>query len=58
MLRSEYVALNARSASDYRKYNTDGQSNGFVNLTALLESNGYVRCPTQNQDVVIYHKEA
>lgn len=58
VLRSEYVALNARSASDYRKYNTDGQSNGFVNLTALLESNGYVRCPTQNQDVVIYHKEA
>ena len=58
VLESEYVALNARSASDYRKYNTGGQSNGFVNLTALLEANGYVRCPTSNQDVVIYHREA
>lgn len=58
VLESEYVALNARSSSDYRKYNTGGQSNGFVNLTALLEANGYVRCPTSNHDVVIYHREA
>lgn len=54
VLESQYIALNARSSSDYKKYNTDGQSNGFSNLCLLLEENGYTRCETKNKDVVIY----
>lgn len=57
VMESEYIVLNARSTGDYKKYDTDGEHNGFVNLTALLEESGYVRCPTANQDVVIYHRE-
>lgn len=56
VLEAEYIALNARSSSDYKKYNTNGQSNGFANLCSLLEENGYARCETQNKDVVIYHR--
>ena len=58
LLSTEYVALNVKSTSDYKKYNTDGKSNGFANLILLLEENGYVPFRNYGSNLVIYHKEA
>ena len=57
LLETEYVALNIKSTSDYKKYNTDGKNNGFANLTALLDENGYVPIARYGNDLIIYHKE-
>ena len=58
LLSTEYVALNVKSTSDYKKYNTDGKNNGFANLILLLEENGYVPFRQYGSNLVIYHKEA
>lgn len=58
LLSTEYVALNVKSTSDYKKYNTDGKNNGFANLTILLEENGYVPFRQYGSNLVIYHREA
>ena len=58
LLSTEYVALNVKSTSDYKKYNTDGKNNGFANLTLLLEENGYVPFRQYGSNLVIYHREA
>ncbi len=57
LLEAEYVALNAKSTGDYKKYNTDGQNNGFANLVLLLAENGYEPYRQYSNNLVIYHKE-
>ncbi len=41
LLECEFVALNVRETTSYRKYATNGQ-NGLENLVALLKDHGYV----------------
>jgi len=53
LLSTEYVALSVTSASNYRKYATNGQ-NGFQNVVKLLESNGYELYAQRAGTVVIY----
>lgn len=58
LLETEYVALNMKSTGDYKQYNTDGQSNGFGNLVALLDENGYIPYLQYGNDLIIYRKMA
>ena len=57
LLSTEYVVMNANSTNDYKKYNTDGQSNGYHNLIQLLEENGY-ELYKASSNLVIYRKTA
>ncbi len=56
LLETEYVALKISAAADYKKYATPGQDNGFQNIVALLEANGYVEYEKLGSILVIYHK--
>lgn len=56
LLETEYVALNMKSTGDYKQFNTDGQSNGFGNLTAFLEENGYIPFLQYENNLIIYKK--
>lgn len=54
LLSTEYVVLKKTSTADFKSY-TVGGKNGFENLVALLEENGYANIKTQGS-LVIYHK--
>lgn len=54
LLSTEYVILKKSSTSDFRNYAVGGK-NGYENLVALLEENGYENIKTQGS-LVIYHK--
>lgn len=55
LLETEYVVLKVSATADYKKYATSGQDNGFTNVVALLEKNGYVEYEKTNV-LVIYQK--
>ncbi len=55
LLEAEYVVLN-RSSTDYKKYASYGQENGFDNIVKLLEQNGYEKQASSSGPVVIYMK--
>ncbi|MBQ3000732.1 MAG: DUF2079 domain-containing protein [Oscillospiraceae bacterium] len=57
LLETEYVVLKVSATADYKKYATGGQDNGFTNVVALLEANGYKEYH-RTSVLVIYHKPA
>ena len=57
LLETEYVVLKLSAHNDYKKYATDDQDNGLVNLIALLEDHGYRKYASYNNVLVIYHKD-
>lgn len=57
LLEADYVAL-ATSSSDFTRFNTDGQNNGFGNLANLLEENGYSIFCQYQKSLVIYCRDA
>ena len=56
VLETEYVVLKKNSESDYKTYATNGKENGFTNLVALLEENGYEKFYEHGSILVIYRK--
>lgn len=54
LLSTEYVVLKKTSTGDFKNYAVNGK-NGYENLVALLEENGYENIKTQGS-LVIYHK--
>ncbi len=56
LLETEYVVLKVSATADYKKYATGGQNNGFQNVVALLEANGYAEYEKLGSILVIYHK--
>ena len=56
VLSCEYVAIDIKSESCYRKYAVDGK-NGYENFVALLESEGYVKIAEHKGKLEVYHKE-
>ena len=58
LLEAEYVALNVKSTTDYKKYNTNGQNNGFANLVTLLTESGYQPYRQYGSNLIIYHKDS
>ena len=56
VLETEYVVLKKNSEGDYKKYATNGNENGFTNLVALLEENGYEEFYEYGSILVIYRK--
>ena len=48
--------MNVGTASYYKKYETDGKTNGFANFKQLLEENGYVPYEKLNGILEIYRK--
>lgn len=55
LLSTEYVVLKESSTAEYKKYEVDGE-NGYHNLIALLEENGYTPYRNYQTSVVIYRK--
>ncbi len=58
VLSTEYVVLKKNSASEYTKYNTGGEENGYDNLVDLLEINGYEVFCEHGTVLIIYKKGA
>ncbi len=56
LLETEYVVLKTSASSDYKKYATGGENNGFDNLVKLLEENGYTQYAKLEGILVIYRK--
>ena len=56
LLETEYVVLKVSSTGDYKKYNTGGQTNGYENLVALLEKEGYVLHSNYGTILEVYRK--
>ena len=56
LLSTDYVVLKLSANSDYKKYATDGKDNGFDNLVALLENNGYKEYTSLENVLIIYQK--
>ena len=56
LLSGEYVVLKETYTAEYKKYEVDGE-NGYENLIALLEENGYVLDNRYGSAVVIYRKQ-
>ena len=56
LLSAEYVVLKETYTAEYKKYEVDGE-NGYENLIALLEENGYVLDNRYGSAVVIYRKQ-
>ena len=56
VLEAEYIVLKKNSEGDYKKYATNGKENGFTNLVALLEENGYEEFYEHGSVLVIYKK--
>ncbi len=54
LLSTEYVVLKKTSTADFKNYAVGGR-NGFENLAALLEENGYTKITSQGS-LVVYHK--
>ena len=57
LLETEYVVLDPSSKSDYKNYHTAGKEDGFINLTSLLEKEGYQRLLEKADTLVIFQKE-
>lgn len=57
LLETTYVVLRPSAGNDYKKYATGGKANGFENLIALLEENGYSEYTSLDNVLVIYKKE-
>ena len=55
ILETEYVVLK-HSSSDYTRFNTGGQSNGYNNIVKLLEENGYEVYYKHGSVLTIYKK--
>ena len=55
LLSTEYVVLKKSYKSEFKKYEVNGE-NGYENLIALLEENGYVPYHNYQTSVVIYCK--
>lgn len=58
LLSTEFVVLKTSYSSEFKKYATNGQENGYENLIALLTENGYVPYNSYQNTVVIYQKQA
>ena len=58
VLETEYVVLKKSSSGEYKRYATGGQDNGYENLVALLEKNGYTLWEEYPGVLAIYHKSA
>ncbi|MBQ3503330.1 MAG: DUF2079 domain-containing protein [Oscillospiraceae bacterium] len=56
LLETEYVVLRISANSDYKKYSTGGEENGFDNLVRLLQENGYGEYALLDNVLVIYQK--
>lgn len=56
LLSAEYVVLKETDTAEYKKYEVDGED-GYENLIALLEENGYVLDNRYESAVVIYRKQ-
>ncbi len=56
LLEAEYVVLNVSAKGDFKRYATAGKDNGFENLVALLEDNGYTLFHSLENVLVIYRK--
>lgn len=56
LLETEYVVLKVSSSGDYKKYNTGGKTNGYENLVALLEKEGYVLHSNYGKTLEVYRK--
>lgn len=56
LLSTEFVVLKESYKTEYKKYATGGEDNGYENLIALLEENGYVPYHNYQSTVVIYQK--
>ena len=54
LLESEYVVLNVRDHSNFKKYQTGGKENGLENLLGILEENGYEPFAEIEGTLVIY----
>lgn len=57
MLETQYVVLKISADSDFKKYATNGEGNGFENLVNLLEENGYEPYMSIEDILVIYRKK-
>lgn len=55
LLSTEFVVLKKSYTSEFKKYEVDGK-NGYENLIALLEENGYLPYHNYQTSVVIYCK--
>ena len=56
VLSCDYIAIDIKSDSCYRKYAVDGEK-GYENFVALLESEGYVKIAEHKGKLEIYQKE-
>ncbi len=56
LLETEYVVLRKDTTWDYSKYDSFGKENGYDNLVALLEENGYEIFYEHSTVLVIYKK--
>ncbi len=57
LLETEYVVLSVGSDGECGKYATDGENNGYENLTELLKASGYSEYGAINDVLIIWHKE-
>ena len=48
--------MKVSSSGDYKKYNTGGKTNGYENLVALLEKEGYVLHSNYGKTLEVYRK--
>ncbi len=56
LLETEYVVLKVSSSGDYKKYDSAGKTNGYENLVALLEKEGYVLHSNYGTILEVYRK--
>ena len=57
LLETEYVVLRVDSDGECVQYATDGENNGYENLTELLRANGYSEYGAVKDVLVVWHKE-
>ena len=50
------MVLKLSANSDYKKYATDGEDNGYENLVNILDTNGYEVYYSIDNILTIYHK--
>ena len=55
ILETEYVVLKVNT-SDYKRFNTGGKENGYENIVAFLEENGYEAYYQHGSVLTIYKK--
>jgi len=57
LLETEYVVLRVDSDGECVRYATDGENNGYENLTALLRENGYSEYGAVKDVLIVWRKE-